>query len=619
MLSLRLARPTLRFTALLALGAGCWACSSAGSGAAAAPTGGAAGRDGAGGNPGGASSGATNAGGSSASGGSAHAGAGDAGTAGMAAGANAGTSGEGGTAAGSGSGGVAGSTCALPVSTPVTDLAFPEAEGFGRHATGGRDGKLYHVTSLNDSGPGSFRDAVSQPGRIVVFDVGGYIALETAVSVKSNITIAGQSAPGGGIGFRGGEISFANASNIICRHVRVRPGSATASTEDDALSLYRAKNVMVDHTSLEFAPWNNVDGVSDDWQNRPVTDITFQDSVIADPTGQQFGAHTESVASQWSWYRNVFANSHNRNPLAKVDNVFVNNVLYNDSAGYTTHTSTAFRHDVVNNYFIFGPASTGTDNTWYQIDKNQSIYAAGNLKDSNLNGLLDGATTSPYWYQGTGTVLNAAWSQVASTPYSAASAYRIAVSRAGALPRDALDTLVISQLRTLGKGTIGTGASSVGPGGSLYTSQSQTGLSNDGYGDIAGGTAPADADQDGMPDFWERANGFDPAQDDAMIKAADGYARVEGYLNWLAEPHAQTSVGKSVEVDLAAYTLGWSDAAPSFSLTALGCGNVELAGDGHTARFTPPAGFVGLTPFEFVVQSADKTTYTARVAVLVQP
>ena len=85
-----------------------------------------------------------------------------------------------------------------------------------------------------------------------------------------------------------------------------------------------------------------------------------------------------------AWYRNIFANSHNRNPLAKVNTVFVNNVLYNDSAGYTTHTSTNFKHDILNNYFIFGPASTGTDNTWYQVDKNQSIYYAGNLKDTNL-------------------------------------------------------------------------------------------------------------------------------------------------------------------------------------------------------------------------------------------
>src|SRR6267142_6722015 len=96
--------------------------------------------------------------------------------------------------------------------------AFPGALGFGANATGGRAGSVYHVTTLADSGAGSFRTAVSSGNRIVVFDVGGYISLVTAVSVKSSITIAGQTAPGGGIGFKGGEISFANSSNIICRY-----------------------------------------------------------------------------------------------------------------------------------------------------------------------------------------------------------------------------------------------------------------------------------------------------------------------------------------------------------------------------------------------------------------
>ena len=529
----------------------------------------------------------------------------------------------GGTAGGSsgaaGSAGAAGNgTCGVAGPVVMTDLAFPEAQGFGRHATGGRDGKVVHVTNLNDKGAGSFRDAVSASNRIVVFDVGGYIALETAVSVKSNITIAGQSAPGGGIGFRGGEISFANSSNVVMRHVRIRPGSDTASDEDDALSLYRAQNVIVEHCSFEFGPWNNIDGVSDDWQAHPVTNVTFQDSLIANPTGQQFGAHTESVSSDWSWYRNAFANSHNRNPLAKVNNVFVNNVLYNDSAGYTTHTSTSFKHDVVNNAFVFGPASTGTDNTWYQVDKNQSIYAAGNVKDSDRNGTLDGAATTPYWYQGTGTVLDAPWSTVATTPYSARDAYRIAVSQAGALPRDPVDALVVSQMRTLGKGTTGTGANTTGPDGGLYTSQTQTGLENNGYGDIAGGTRSPDGDGDGMPDFWEQATGSDLAADDAMQKAPDGYALIERYLNWLAEPHATAPRGGSVDVDLAALTLGFSDVAPVFTLAPATCGAVTLSGD-HVARFTPPAGFTGVASFEFTVKGSDGTTYTARVGVVVAP
>jgi len=505
--------------------------------------------------------------------------------------------------------------------TPPAPLAFPQAQGFGKMVTGGREGVVYHVTTLNDAGAGSFRDAVIHSNRFVIFDVGGYVQLATAVSLGSNLTIAGQTAPGGGIGFRGGELSLANSSNVILRFVRVRPGSDTASTDDDALSLYRARDVIIDHSSFELAPWNDIDGVSDDWQNHPVTNITLQDCLIADPTGQQFGAHTESVSSQWSWYRNIFANSHNRNPLAKVDNVFVNNVLYNVSAGYTTHTSTSFRHDIVNNYFIFGPASTGADDTWFQIDKNQSIYAAGNLKDTDLDGTLNGTATIPSWYQGTGTVLTSAWSPETNVvpPLTAASAARLTMSQSGALPRDALDALIISQVMTLGKGTAGTAAGTTGPGSELYTSQAQTGLAGNGYGAIDGGVAAPDADGDGMPDFWEGATGSDPAAADATAKAADGYTLLEHYVDWLAQPHAATRVGAALSIDLAAFTGGFAKVAPAYAVTTGANGTVTLASDGHTAQFVPTAGFHGLASFSYGVKGSDGTAGGGPIVVVVSP
>ena len=158
----------------------------------------------------------------------------------------------------------------------------------------GAGGNVYHVTNLNDSGAGSFRDAVGTAGRTVVFDVGGYITLSTEAAVKSNITIAGQTAPGGGIAIRGAEVTFGSQSNIICRFVRFRPGGDSNNT-DNGLSLYQAKNVIVDHVSIEFAKWNNIDATSGDWQNKPVNNITVQNSIIANPIYQQFGAHTECV------------------------------------------------------------------------------------------------------------------------------------------------------------------------------------------------------------------------------------------------------------------------------------------------------------------------------------
>jgi pectate lyase len=614
----------LGFSALVAIGCGESATndvsgaagqtsggSSANGGSAGATT--AAGTNSVAGNPSGGSGSAGEA-----TGGSSNAGASSGGAGSEAGGTDAGGSGAAGSA---GSVGSAGSDAGGPDSdeTAAPPLAFPGAQGFGNKATGGRAGSVYHVTNLNDSGAGSFRDAVSKNDRIVVFDVGGYIKLATAVSVKSNITIAGQSAPGGGIGFRSGEISFANSTNVICRFIRVRPGSETHDDTDDALSLYRAKNVMIDHSSFELAPWNNIDGVSDDWQAHPATDISIQDSIIADPTGQQFGAHTESVASQWAWYRNVFANSHNRNPLAKVNTVFVNNVLYNYSAAYTTHTSTSFKHDIVQNYFIFGPASTGTDNTWFQVDKNQSIHYAGNIKDTDRDGALGGAETTPYWYQGAGTVLDKPWSTetLATPPLDVKSAVRVATSLAGPLPHDPLDELILSQVRTLGKGTTGTGVGTTGPGGALYTSQAQTGLDNSGYGTIASGTKPADADNDGMSDAWEAATGSDPKLDDAMSKLRSGFTRVERYLNFLAAPHATSAGGAAVSVDLASYGAGFAAVSPTYAVSGAEHGSVVL--DGHTAKFTPAAGFHGVGAFTFAISGSDGSKYTARVLVLAAP
>ena len=507
-----------------------------------------------------------------------------------------GTTGTGGTTATGGSTGTGG--------TPGPALAFPGAQGFAKKVTGGRAGAVYHVTNLNDSGAGSFRDAVSASNRIIVFDVGGYVQLATAVSAKSNLTIAGQTAPGGGIGFRGGEISFASQSNIIMRHVRIRPGSETASTDDDALSLYRAHDVIVDHSSMEFAPWNDIDGVSDDWQNYPVTNITIQDSLIADPTGQQFGAHTESVSSDWSWYRNIFANSHNRNPLAKVDNVFVNNVLYNYSAGYTTHTSTSFKHDILNNYFIFGPASTGTDNTWFQVDMNQSIYYCGEPEGhqpqrragrNDHHALLvpgdghgahqpmvdgdDGDACARHRVGGAGGDFRSG--------HAAARSRRCADHRPGDDAGKGDDRKRREHRRT--------GQRALHQPGRDRPAEQRLRMRS------PAARAPTDTDNDGMPDVWESANGSNVNADDAMTKAADGYVLVEHYINWLAGPHAQTAAGASVSFDLSSCAGGFSNVSPTYAVSGAQNGTVTLAADKHTAQFQPTAGFHGMGSFAFTV------------------
>ena len=451
-------------------------------------------------------------------------------------------------------------------------LAFPEALGFGANVTGGRAGTVYHVTNLNDSGEGSFRDAVSQGNRIVVFDVGGIINIKTAVSIKSNITIAGQTAPGEGIAIHGGKLSTGKQSNIIIRYLRIRPGENTASTKDDALNLYDAKNVIVDHCSVELAPWNNFGGSSDNADYR-VTGITVQNSLIANPIGQQFGAHIESIDGTWAWYYNAFVNTHNRNPLDKINDIFVNNILYNFEAGYTTHTSAKFKHDIVNNYFVYGPEGK---NEWFQVDKNQSIYANGNLIDKNRDGVLNGGPTSIYYYQGPGEELKNPWNELTTKGpmMSAASAWRYVTSQSGVLPYDDIDSLIWHQVGTLGKE------------GALVKSVGAMGLkTNNGWGEVIAGKAATDSDKDGMPDYFEEAMGYDTAKDDAMTKESDR---------------------------------GFQEVKPSYTVSAAENGSVELQKDGYTARFTPDKDFKGLASFKYTVKGNDNTEYTGRVEILVE-
>ncbi len=483
--------------------------------------------------------------------------------------------------------------------------AFPEALGFGAEVTGGRGGTVYHVTNLDDSGTGSFRDAVSASNRIVVFDVSGIINLKTAVSIKSNITIAGQTAPGEGIAIHGGKLSTGKQSNIIIRYLRIRPGENTASQKDDGLNLYDSKNIIVDHCSVELAPWNNFGGSSDN-ANYRITGVTVQNTLIANPIYQQFGAHIESVDGTWAWYYNAFMNTHNRNPLDKINDVFVNNVHYNFEAGYTTHTSTKFKHDIVNNYFVYGPKGS---NPWFQVDKNQSIYASGNMIDNNRDGKLNGGNSNVYWYQGEGTVLNEPWSDLTKNGpmLSAATAWRYVNSQSGVLPYDDLDSLIWHQ------------ASTLGTAGALVKSVGAMGLkTNNGWGEVIAGTPAKDSDKDGMPDYFEEAMGYDVAKDDAMTKESDGYVRIEKYINWLGAMHMSAQQNGNGEFDLRTITRGFQDVAPTYSVSAAENGSVSLNSDGYTAKFVPNANFKGLASFKYTVKGNDGTEYTGRMEVLVE-
>jgi hypothetical protein len=419
-----------------------------------------------------------------------------------------------GTGGRSGAGGTAGSS-----GTTGPALAFPGAVGYGKKATGGRGNGVYHVTNLNDAGAGSFRDAVSQGNRIVVFDVGGYVNLQTPVSVKSNLTIAGQTAPGDGIGFMGREVSFDAASNDIVRYVRFRQGLLDSDAKKSGINLLDASNLILDHVSIEFAQYNNIDAVG-------ATNITVQNSISADPTGQQFGAHTEMTGGFFTWYGDLFANAHGRCPLAKSNTQYVNNVVYNYQYAYAAgDTSGVFWHDIVHNYFIAGPSTTSPGDYFFQMNANQTVFINGNLVDTNKDGTLNG--TDAGYPAGTTHATTASSADTAIMPStSAAASFTAVVAGVGAsLHRDQVDALVIADVSSLGKS------------GSLWTTQTATGLGNSGYGTLAGGTPPADSDKDGMPDSWETRYGLDPnnAADAAGDFDHTGYSNVEKYINGIAD------------------------------------------------------------------------------------
>lgn len=122
-----------------------------------------------------------------------------------------------------------------------------------------------------------------------------------------------------------------------------------------------------------------------------------------------------------------------------------------------------------------------------------------------------------------------------------------------------------------------------------------------------------------MSDDWENATGSDPKKDDAMTVASDGYALIEDYINSLAEPHATSTAGAAVDVDLGAYAEGFATVSPRYAVSGAQNGTVTLQTDKGTARFQPTAGFHGLASFSFTVAGSDNTKYTDELVVLVTP
>ena len=201
-------------------------------------------------------------------------------------------------------------------------IPFPGAEGFGRLAYGGNGGQIVHVTTLDDSGAGSFRDAVSQPQRIVVFNVGGIIRLKANVAASSDLTIQGETAPGEGITLYGRSISFSGQHNVIVRYLRFREG-INGDKGKCSVNLSSGSDMIFDHCSIEWGRWDCL-GLT-----QGSHDITFQNCIIGEGVDpQRFGSLSDSVTNI-TYSHNLWINNQSRNPKAKGRIQYINNVVYN--------------------------------------------------------------------------------------------------------------------------------------------------------------------------------------------------------------------------------------------------------------------------------------------------
>jgi autotransporter-associated beta strand protein len=514
--------------------------------------------------------------------------------------------------------------CLLSESHAIAQFqSFPGALGFGGTTAGAflvvggtshSGGNVYHVTNLNDSGPGSFRYGAGGGGNIIVFDVGGSIQNLSPCVVQSNVTIEGQTAPGG-IQIFGSETSMFGHGNIICRYVHFRdgtldpnyPGQNGTQSSTNAVNMGDTHDIIMDHCSFEFAAYNNVDSAG-------AVNITFQNCIFADPIKeQQFNCHFET--GPVTFIGNLWANAHGRSPLGKANLQFINNVVYDYGYAMDTGNSAGkFLWDVFNNLFIAGPATTNSSDAYYQVDGNQSAYASGNYMDGSKDGTLNPAPDNGV---NNATVLPSPWNatSAALATLTATAAFYDVLSTAGPVPRDPVDSQVVSNVLSLGTQ------------GGFWVTQESTGLGNNGYGVIISGTALPDSDESGMPDDWKAAMGLsltNPAV--SGVTASNGYTNLENYLSWKAQPNAwvaknTAALPTSVRIDLSQYANGFG-VGSTFAVSETVNGTVtpmtgtqSSTGD-FIVTFTPKLNTSGLGGFNWSVTNGV-TTISSTCGVLI--
>ncbi|CAG5068953.1 hypothetical protein DYBT9623_01686 [Dyadobacter sp. CECT 9623] len=462
---------------------------------------------------------------------------------------------------------------ARPVDLPQSEIpAFPGAQGGGAFSFGGRGGKVYVVTSLEDSGPGTLRDACEQGGaRIIVFNVAGIIRIKTPLIIRAPyITIAGQTAPGDGVCVAG-ETVWINTHDVVIRHMRFRRGETFVGRRDDSIGGNPIGNIMIDHVSASWGLDENMsmyrhmynDSTGAQEQKLPTVNITIQNSIFSetlDTWNHSFGSTLGG--ENCTFMRNLWANNAGRNPSIGWYGIFnfANNVVFNwvhrsiDGGDYRA------MYNIINNYFKPGPETPKNSPIGHRILKPEAgrskldhlvfgrAYVEGNIMEGNEK------VTKNNWAGGvqvedlpdTDKYTEAMkWNKPLPMPefpiMSARESFDYVLANAGAtLPRrDPVDTRVTTQVRT--------GKINPLPNVKLPETQFEhrrlpidsykNGIITDisqvgGYPEYKG-TPYKDSDKDGMPDEWElrySLNPKDPA-DAQKDMSGDGYSNIEKFIN----------------------------------------------------------------------------------------
>lgn len=416
-------------------------------------------------------------------------------------------------------------------------IAFPGAEGFGKFTSGGRGGKVIEVINLDDSGPGSFRDACLTSGpRTIVFKVSGTIALESELIIdQDSLTIAGQTAPGDGICIKNYQVTV-HANNVIIRFMRFRPGDEKKQ-QADALSAYWQKGLIIDHCSFS---WGNDEVLTVRDNER----TTVQWCIISESFSHsvhQKGDH--GYGGIWggkgaTFHHNLLAHHTSRTPRfngsryhgkpeeERVD--FRNNVIYNWGFN-SAYGGEAGSQNIVANYFKAGPG-TQSDSLQFRIvepwDGKGRWFVDENFISGYPNITLDNWSGGVQGRYARYVKASQPFAVEEVPTHSAQEAFDCVLVNAGAvLPeRDAVDARIV---RETAEGTANFGGI-WGKRSGIIDSQSEVG----GWPELKTYNVPKDTDHDGMPDKWEKKHGLNPNDTtDRNLITREGCTQLEKYFN----------------------------------------------------------------------------------------